>query len=146
MARILFFMYTGHVRVTELTVCQVLAAAAMLQVQNVVDACCAFLERQLDPSNAIGIASFADKHSCKELKKKAEQFIEQNFTKVCNYAFDTHQHTNHFDLFTITDMPRGGIPATNCEATNLYDKKRRTERARRKRCIRRCGELGSVRL
>jgi len=32
MARILHFMYTGQIRVTEVTVCQLLPAATMFQV------------------------------------------------------------------------------------------------------------------
>lgn len=84
MARILFFMYTGHIRVTEVTVCQLLPAATMFQVPNVIEACCAFLERQLDPTNAIGIANFAEQHGCEALKQKANQFIERNFTKICH--------------------------------------------------------------
>ncbi|KAL9694012.1 hypothetical protein quinque_013297 [Culex quinquefasciatus] len=84
MARILFFMYTGHIRVTEVTVCQLLPAATMFQVPNVIEACCAFLERQLDPTNAIGIANFAEQHGCETLKQKANQFIERNFTKICH--------------------------------------------------------------
>ncbi|XP_052864854.1 kelch-like ECH-associated protein 1B [Anopheles cruzii] len=83
MARILFFMYTGHIRVTELTVCQLLPAATMFQVPNVIDACCEFLERQLDPTNAIGIANFAEQHGCETLRQKANQFIERNFTQIC---------------------------------------------------------------
>ncbi|KAM7360313.1 kelch like ECH associated protein 1 isoform 2-T2 [Cochliomyia hominivorax] len=83
MGRIIYFMYTGHIRVTEVTVCQLLPAATMFQVPNVIDACCAFLERQLDPTNAIGIASFAEQHGCTELQKKANHFIERHFTQVC---------------------------------------------------------------
>uniref|UniRef100_A0A182J6L3 Uncharacterized protein n=1 Tax=Anopheles atroparvus TaxID=41427 RepID=A0A182J6L3_ANOAO len=83
MARILFFMYTGQIRVTELTVCQLLPAATMFQVPNVIDACCDFLERQLDPTNAIGIANFAEQHGCESLRQKANQFIERNFTQIC---------------------------------------------------------------
>ncbi|XP_017103204.2 kelch-like ECH-associated protein 1B isoform X1 [Drosophila bipectinata] len=83
MSRILYFMYTGQIRVTEVTVCQLLPAATMFQVPNVIDACCAFLERQLDPTNAIGIANFAEQHGCVELQKKANVFIERNFTQVC---------------------------------------------------------------
>ncbi|XP_017130710.1 kelch-like ECH-associated protein 1B isoform X1 [Drosophila elegans] len=83
MSRILYFMYTGQIRVTEVTVCQLLPAATMFQVPNVIDACCAFLERQLDPTNAIGIANFAEQHGCVELQKKANIFIERNFTQVC---------------------------------------------------------------
>ncbi|XP_058979871.1 kelch-like ECH-associated protein 1B isoform X2 [Musca domestica] len=83
MGRIIYFMYTGHIRVTEVTVCQLLPAATMFQVPNVIDACCAFLERQLDPTNAIGIANFAEQHGCTELQKKANHFIERHFTQVC---------------------------------------------------------------
>lgn len=83
MGRIIYFMYTGHIRVTEVTVCQLLPAATMFQVPNVIDACCAFLERQLDPTNAIGIANFAEQHGCAELQKKANHFIERHFTQVC---------------------------------------------------------------
>ena len=75
-------MYTGHIRVTEFTVCQLLPAATMFQVPNVINACCAFLEKQLDPTNAIGIGNFADQHGCKELQRKANQFIERHFTQV----------------------------------------------------------------
>ena len=83
MGRILCFMYSGHIRVTELTVCTLLPAATMFQVSNVIDACCAFLERQLDPTNAIGIANFAEQHGCTSLKQRANHFIERHFTQVC---------------------------------------------------------------
>lgn len=83
MGRILYFMYSGRIRVTELSVCQLLPAATMFQVTNVIDACCAFLERQLDPTNAIGIANFAEQHGCTELKQKGNQFIERHFTQIC---------------------------------------------------------------
>ncbi|XP_055300703.1 kelch-like ECH-associated protein 1B isoform X2 [Sitodiplosis mosellana] len=82
MGRILYFMYSGHIRVTELTVCTLLPAATMFQVSNVIDACCAFLERQLDPTNAIGIANFAEQHGCTTLKQRANQFIERHFTQI----------------------------------------------------------------
>ncbi|XP_053602255.1 kelch-like ECH-associated protein 1B isoform X1 [Plodia interpunctella] len=83
MAWLVYFMYTGKVRITEVTVCQLLPAATMFQISNVIEACCAFLERQLDPSNAIGIANFAEQHGCAELKQKANNFIERHFTQVC---------------------------------------------------------------
>lgn len=82
MGRIIYFIYTGHIRVTEVTVCQLLPAATMLQVPDVIDACCTFLERQLDPSNAIGIASFAEQHGCKDLNQKANSYIERFFNQV----------------------------------------------------------------
>ncbi|XP_055902446.1 kelch-like ECH-associated protein 1 isoform X2 [Eupeodes corollae] len=84
MSRIIHFMYTGQIRVTEVTVCQLLPAATMFQVPNVINACCVFLERQLDPSNAIGIANFAEQHGCTDLQRKANMFIERHFTQVCH--------------------------------------------------------------
>lgn len=82
MARVIHFMYTGHVRVTEVTVCQLLPAATMFQVPKIIDACSAFLERQLDPTNAIGIANFAEQHGCLDLQRKANHFIERHFSQV----------------------------------------------------------------
>ncbi|XP_055698574.1 kelch-like ECH-associated protein 1B isoform X2 [Phlebotomus papatasi] len=83
MGQMMYFMYTGHIRVTEVTVCQLLPAATMFQVSHVIDACCAFLESQLDPTNAIGISNFAEQHNCDSLKQKAIQFIERHFTQIC---------------------------------------------------------------
>lgn len=94
MARLIGFMYTGKIRVTELTVCQLLPAATMFQVANVIEACCTFLERQLDPTNAIGIANFAEQHSCVSLKQKANQFIERHFTQVSFPNFPGNTFSN----------------------------------------------------
>ncbi|CAG9819221.1 unnamed protein product [Phaedon cochleariae] len=82
MARLIRFMYSGNIDVDEHVVCQLLPAATMLQVVHVIKACCDFLERQLDPSNAIGIANFAEQHGCAELCKKANQYIERHFSQI----------------------------------------------------------------
>ena len=47
-----------------------------------IQACSTFLENQLDPSNALGIASFADQHNCSGLFKTANDFIDQHFIQV----------------------------------------------------------------
>lgn len=64
------------------TCTQVFRLCVLFKVPDVISACCVFLERQLDPSNVIGIANFAEQHGCKELHEKANQFIEQHFTQV----------------------------------------------------------------
>ncbi|KAL3269337.1 hypothetical protein HHI36_008409 [Cryptolaemus montrouzieri] len=79
---LIHFIYTGKMNITENIVCQLLPAAAMLQVTVAIDACCAFLEKQLDPSNAIGIAAFAESHGCVNLCRKANQYIERHFPEV----------------------------------------------------------------
>ena len=45
-------------------------------------ACCDFLQRQLDPCNALGILSFADTHNCSELVQKAEKYVLRHFIDV----------------------------------------------------------------
>ena len=76
------FAYTSEIHVSELNVCSLLPAATMFQITHVVEACCTFLEHQLDPSNCIGIADFAQAHGCTDLYHKARQYIYSNFTAV----------------------------------------------------------------
>ncbi|XP_050399946.1 kelch-like ECH-associated protein 1 [Patella vulgata] len=76
------FAYTAEIRINELNVCFLLPAATMFQMTHVVEACCLFLERQLDPSNCIGISNFASEHGCLELETKARTFIHKNFCEV----------------------------------------------------------------
>ncbi|KAL3221240.1 hypothetical protein MRX96_029574 [Rhipicephalus microplus] len=83
MELIVRFAYTGRIEVDEKNVCQLLLAANMLQVQRITNACCRFLERQLDPSNCIGIAEFCQQHHIRELQDRAERFAEQHFSMVC---------------------------------------------------------------
>ncbi|XP_014258325.1 kelch-like ECH-associated protein 1 isoform X2 [Cimex lectularius] len=83
MTRLIGFIYTGQIHITELAVCQLLPAASMLQITDVIMACCIFLERQLSPANALGISFFADQHCCTELHKKATEYIMQHFAEVC---------------------------------------------------------------
>ncbi|KAF8774557.1 Kelch-like ECH-associated protein 1 like protein [Argiope bruennichi] len=82
MAIIIHFAYTGQVKIEENNVCNLLPAATMFQVPHIIDACCSFLENQLDPSNCIGIADFALQHSCNNLYAVANQFIDQHFSQV----------------------------------------------------------------
>ena len=45
-------------------------------------ACCSFLEKQLDCSNCLGIKIFAEQHSCDVLWSAAETFSLRNFEDV----------------------------------------------------------------
>jgi kelch-like protein 19 len=101
MGRIIYFMYTGHITVSEVTVCQLLPVASMFQVQNIIDACCAFLEKQLDPSNAIGISHFAEQYGCESLKLKAIQFIERHFTQASNEDIFQSKFIGYIVIFVL---------------------------------------------
>jgi BTB And C-terminal Kelch len=60
------------------------------QVTPVIQACCTFLEHQLDPSNALGIAAFAEQHNCKNLMDAANKFVDQHFIQVRTIFLFTH--------------------------------------------------------
>ena len=57
-----------------------LPAANLLQLTDVRDACCDFLQGQLHPTNCLGIRAFADLHGCLELLSHADSYIEQHFS------------------------------------------------------------------
>ena len=71
-----------QVDVTEENVQSLLPAANLLQLTDVRDACCEFLQSQLHPTNCLGIRAFADLHGCLELLTSTESYIERHFTEV----------------------------------------------------------------
>lgn len=79
---ILDFIYTAEIKVTEQTICDLMPAAMMLQMPHIIEACTTFLEHQLDPSNCIGIRSFAHQFNCLELERRANRFLLKKFSDV----------------------------------------------------------------
>ncbi|EFA04963.1 kelch-like protein 17 isoform X1 [Tribolium castaneum] len=76
------YSYTGQILITPDNVQVLLPASSVLQIQEVREACCKFLLRQLHPTNCLGIRSFADTHCCKELHLKSHVYALQNFQQV----------------------------------------------------------------
>lgn len=82
MGHLLYFMYTSEIAVNESNVLHLLPAATMFQISHVIDACCVYLENQLDASNVIGIGNFAQQHGCMDVYRKCNEFIDQHFVQV----------------------------------------------------------------
>ncbi|XP_056143941.1 kelch-like protein diablo isoform X2 [Lampris incognitus] len=59
-----------------------LAAANLLDVMAVREACCQFMERQMDEMNCVGIHCFAEAHSCKVLERRSMDYILEHFNSV----------------------------------------------------------------
>ncbi|XP_073968463.1 kelch-like protein 5 [Rhodnius prolixus] len=76
------YCYTGQVELREDSVETLLATASLLGLNKVVEACSGFLRQQLDPSNCIGIALFADSRNCLDLRDAAIKFIAEHFVEV----------------------------------------------------------------
>jgi actin-binding protein IPP len=79
------FIYTGVLEIDQINVQELLAAADMLQLHDVVSGCAQFLCRELHPSNALGILRFAEAHNCKELAESAIGFINCHFPEVSEH-------------------------------------------------------------
>lgn len=82
MAVIIDYCYTGKVTITERNVQRLYAAANMLQLEYIRQACANFMTRRMDLSNCAGILKFADTFDNLELKSKAQAFIAKNFIQL----------------------------------------------------------------
>ncbi|XP_016659594.1 kelch-like protein 2 isoform X5 [Acyrthosiphon pisum] len=76
------FIYSGKISITETNVQILLPASNLLQLQEVKNACCDFLQAQLCPTNVIGINDLADLHSCTTLLTSSEFYIQQHYLDV----------------------------------------------------------------
>uniref|UniRef100_A0A8C4RZ04 Kelch-like protein 21 n=2 Tax=Erpetoichthys calabaricus TaxID=27687 RepID=A0A8C4RZ04_ERPCA len=76
------FCYTGRVTVSHENVDVLLKAADLFQFPSVKEACCAFLEQQLDVSNCLDIQDFAEAYACRGLAESAQRFILKNIVDL----------------------------------------------------------------
>lgn len=77
------YAYTAEVVISKANVQALLAAANLLDVMAVREACCRFMEGQMDEMNCVGIHCFAEAHSCRDLEKHSMEYILQHFSSVC---------------------------------------------------------------
>ncbi|XP_041358583.1 kelch-like protein 5 isoform X1 [Gigantopelta aegis] len=82
LAALVTYTYTGKIELKEETVESLLATSCLLQLSEVVEACCSFLMKQLHPSNCIGIRQFADAQGCTNLYKVANNYVMEHFVDV----------------------------------------------------------------
>lgn len=69
------YAYTGSLTLHVNNVQNIFTIASILQVKQVVDVCCEFMESQLDLTNVIEICAFAKRHMCHQLVQKSFEFI-----------------------------------------------------------------------
>ena len=76
------YAYTSETLVTKSNVQSLLSAANLLEVLPVRDACCRFMERNMDETNCLGIHCFAEAHACVALQERAKSFSLRHFPEV----------------------------------------------------------------
>ena len=74
--------FAGCIDINPSNAQSLLSAADMLQLDEVVTACCTFLESQLHPSNCLGFWKFAKAFSCQELVAVSISFAHSHFNQV----------------------------------------------------------------
>ncbi|XP_069498492.1 actin-binding protein IPP [Ambystoma mexicanum] len=79
---LLDFIYTGTVAISAGNVQELLTAADMMQLSEVVDLCSEFLKGQIDASNCIGFFQFSEQIGCRELLEFTENYIHGHFLQV----------------------------------------------------------------
>ncbi|KAM9242784.1 actin-binding protein IPP isoform 2-T2 [Dugong dugon] len=79
---LLDFIYTGIVNIGVNNVQELIVAADMLQLTEVVNLCCEFLKGQIDPLNCIGIFQFSEQIACYDLLEFTENYIHVHFLEV----------------------------------------------------------------
>ncbi|XP_045401488.1 actin-binding protein IPP isoform X3 [Lemur catta] len=85
---LLDFIYTGVVNIGVNNVQELIVAADMLQLTEVVTLCCEFLKGQIDPLNCIGIFQFSEQIACHDLLEFTENYIHVHFLEVhCGEEF-----------------------------------------------------------
>ena len=80
--RLIDFAYTSRITVGEKCVLHMLLAAMRYQMEDVAKACCDFLVKNLESSNVIGIARFAEEIGCTDLHKHCREYINTHFSEV----------------------------------------------------------------
>uniref|UniRef100_A0A8B9PLU0 Heterogeneous nuclear ribonucleoprotein A0 n=1 Tax=Apteryx owenii TaxID=8824 RepID=A0A8B9PLU0_APTOW len=80
--KLIDYIYTAEIEVTEENVQVLLPAASLLQLMDVRKNCCDFLQSQLHPTNCLGIRAFADVHACTELLQQANAYADKNTPAV----------------------------------------------------------------
>lgn len=73
---------TGIVNINENNVQELIVAADMLQLTEVVDLCCEFLKGQIEPLNCIGLFQFSEHIACHDLMEFTENYIHAHFLEV----------------------------------------------------------------
>lgn len=76
------FIYSGKLSLCQENVQDILVAADMIELKEVVEICTEFLKVELHETNCIGIYRFADGHNIEGLKEVALRHIFDNFCAV----------------------------------------------------------------
>ncbi len=80
--QIIDFLYTGKIVINEINVNNLLATSRFLQIENIVEACCIYLENNLNPNNCLSIEHLAEVYGCTKLHNLASKYMMDHCSEV----------------------------------------------------------------
>lgn len=72
--------FIGNLDIHQDNVTSILRAAHLFNIVEIVEACCKYIEKQLHPSNCLGIHKFAVQHDLYELTETAWKYTLVRFS------------------------------------------------------------------
>ena len=82
MKSLIDFCYLATLEINMENALDLLAASNMFQFSGIKECCSSFLRSRLDADNCLILQTYADLHSCHQLKNEAGDFSKKNFRKV----------------------------------------------------------------
>lgn len=79
---LIMYMYTGSLTVTKETVQDIVVLTDLLQMNDIKEQSCQFIEANLEATNCLGIWDFAETYGCTKLLTKAIALLKRRFTVV----------------------------------------------------------------
>ncbi len=76
------YAYTGSIELTFKNIQQIFSLAALLQLHDLVEACCDYMNVNLDSTNALDVLQFARSHQVASLIRTAKHFVAKNFCDI----------------------------------------------------------------
>ncbi|KAL3846716.1 hypothetical protein ACJMK2_017682 [Sinanodonta woodiana] len=112
--KVIEFVYTAEITLTTANVQDLLHAACLLMLKGIQLACSTFLQKELDPSNCLGIMKFAERYSVMDLHKAAHVFCQYNFKEVV-------KHTEFLNLTMPELAPLLDSDYLRCDEETVYE-------------------------
>lgn len=79
---IINYAYSGSIDLNVNNVQNIFSLASLLQIKDIISACCDYMESQMDFQNSIDVYNFSKHHMCTYLINKSKEFINRNFTEI----------------------------------------------------------------
>ncbi|CAF1065334.1 unnamed protein product [Rotaria sordida] len=80
--KIILYAYEGHIEIHSTNVTKILHISHLFHITEIIEACCNFIKKQIQPSNCFDLYRFALKHNLQDLTETIWNYILDHFSIV----------------------------------------------------------------